>query len=302
MRMGYRNGKRIPLEDVLGDPADWVYVGGDTSTARRNKYKLYYGPDAVFPEHNKYCVCDHVIEENCYIAEKRNMSNTQILGNCCIMEWLPMKEDRALHCAKCGEAHQNRRYNLCNNCGHCKHHTWKDQCPHCGTYGKELRVGACAGCDLPAFAINMNEDGECEKCITKHTALCTTCNKETRTCMLSEEGKCGTCVNAWYDQPIKCKQCKIRSPRREIDRLGFCNNCYWQESETKSGESKWSLNLCSYGWASSGQLWALIDGKFIRLAELPQRAIYASNTQVKAHIEIRHALLVLAKSTCAPKK
>ena len=62
------------------------------------------------PEHTDRCVCDHFIQENCYITNDTDMI---VVGNCCIKKFVN-KSGRT--CDKCGEPHKNRVVNRCNLC------------------------------------------------------------------------------------------------------------------------------------------------------------------------------------------
>ena len=95
----------LTYEDVK---QNWKYAGGDTG-----RHSNYY--DMAFshlqePEYTDRCVCDHVIQENCYITDGTDMI---AIGNCCIKKFMN-KSGRT--CDKCGEPHKNRVVNRCNIC------------------------------------------------------------------------------------------------------------------------------------------------------------------------------------------
>jgi hypothetical protein len=96
----------LTLEEIRS--GKWSYCGGNTG--RHHNYWKLCCPNQELPEHMDRCVCDHPIEENCYITDGPTIL---VLGNCCIKKFIP-KSGRT--CQKCGEPHKNRKNNLCNRC------------------------------------------------------------------------------------------------------------------------------------------------------------------------------------------
>jgi len=294
--MAYLHGVYESLEAILGDPEDWMYVGGDRKSHAKRYFKVY-GDNAKFPPHETHCLCGHRIEENCYIAEKLSKENIQVLGNCCIKRFLPTREERKLCCNLCLEPHQNKRHNLCNECGHCPHGVWVDQCAAC--HMDDLSVGQCSGCDKPTFVQRLNEDGECTACVNLHTKNCEKCKKEVFCRFLNGNGECVDCVTAYNNCLIRCKSCKTYAPRYQMDKLQMCRECHWSETETKSGDAKWYLRNCEYGWSSkTGELWAKLGrDNFIDNSKFPPKAKSIGNvTKVAAHVDIRKKLLEMEKA------
>jgi len=72
-----------------------------------NYFHLFWGKEYELPEHTNKCVCNHSIEENCYITNG-NKEGVLILGNCCIKKFIP-KSGRT--CEICDEPHRNRVVN-----------------------------------------------------------------------------------------------------------------------------------------------------------------------------------------------
>jgi hypothetical protein len=99
------------LKRILGDLNDWIYAGGN----RGSKLKYFnQNYEMINCKYKNYCVCGHVIIENCYIFNKKT-GQLKVLGNCCIKRYLP-KNNQKKTCKKCNNAHKNRLNNLCNNC------------------------------------------------------------------------------------------------------------------------------------------------------------------------------------------
>jgi len=110
----------------------WKYCGGNRGR-HKNYFHLFWGKEYELPEHTNKCVCNHSIEENCYITNG-NKEGVLILGNCCIKKFIP-KSGRT--CEICDEPHRNRVVNRCNDC----------------------RMGMCDDCD-----------GPCDDCYKKCTS------------------------------------------------------------------------------------------------------------------------------------
>jgi hypothetical protein len=86
----------------------WKYCGGNIGR-HLNYYKLCW-KGRTLPEHTNKCVCDHDIDENCYITDGETIL---ILGNCCIKKFIP-KSTRT--CERCGAPHRARIVNRCDTC------------------------------------------------------------------------------------------------------------------------------------------------------------------------------------------
>ena len=86
----------------------WKYCGGNTGR-HLNYFKLSCPHDPM-PEDVSFCVCGHVIVENCYITDGVSILP---LGNCCIKRFI---EKSSRTCEECGQPHKNRKVNKCNEC------------------------------------------------------------------------------------------------------------------------------------------------------------------------------------------
>lgn len=93
----------------------YKYAGGNKK--QHLKYSMLIGINISRIGYRNACLCDHYIEENCYIqsTEKELRPEFLVLGNCCIKRFLP-KDSSGRTCAKCKQPHKNRKRNLCNNC------------------------------------------------------------------------------------------------------------------------------------------------------------------------------------------
>ena len=93
---------------TIDEIKNWKYCGGNRG--RHINYFKLCCPDDDLPEPANECVCDHRIEENCYITDGKEIL---VLGNCCIKKFIP-KSSRT--CENCGESHKNRVVNRCHEC------------------------------------------------------------------------------------------------------------------------------------------------------------------------------------------
>ncbi len=112
---------------------NWKYCGGNTGR-HLNYFKLCCRNEDL-PDKVDECVCGHRIEENCYITDGDQFL---VLGNCCIKKFIP-KSSRT--CEKCGEPHNNRVVDRCNNCR-------KGLCDECGKVCK-ISYKKCYKCAFP---------------------------------------------------------------------------------------------------------------------------------------------------------
>jgi hypothetical protein len=100
---------------------NYVYSGGDTFEEDINYYKMCF-PNQSLPRKHSRCLCDHPIENNCYISKNFDPFTILNVGRCCIKRF---KIESKRTCSKCKTPHRNRNCNRCNDC----------------------RVGICDGCD-----------------------------------------------------------------------------------------------------------------------------------------------------------
>jgi hypothetical protein len=67
------------------------------------------------PPKKNYCICDHYIQENCYVVDKRDKNKIVVVGNCCIKRFLK-KENQGRTCERCEKPHKNSKDNFCKEC------------------------------------------------------------------------------------------------------------------------------------------------------------------------------------------
>jgi hypothetical protein len=118
-----KNVYNLSVEEVR---EHFKYSGGDGNrncdssynSVRASSHLRYWRltrGDEYFPVHRKQCICGMIISENCYIVDTRNKDLIVIVGNDCIDRFC--SADKAGRtCDKCGGAHRNSKYNLCNEC------------------------------------------------------------------------------------------------------------------------------------------------------------------------------------------
>ena len=88
------------------------YIGSDKNT---HNFKLLFAGKPL-PEHKCKCLCDHDIDENCYIINKNKCYDSIIIvGNVCRLRYMNNIGKKML-CEKCDVEHKNRSFNLCNDC------------------------------------------------------------------------------------------------------------------------------------------------------------------------------------------
>ena len=102
-------------------------------------------PADYIPNHKKKCICEHDINENCFIYRIRpdNRIDVRIIGNSCIKKF----DLEGRHCQLCDSVHQNRKDKYCNNCRTeiKKQEKLKTHCK-CGRKKKQISHGLCKKC------------------------------------------------------------------------------------------------------------------------------------------------------------
>jgi len=97
---------------------NFKYCGGDTGSHFRY-WTIAKKKNEQRPPHKNYCICDHYIQENCYVVDKRDRDREQrkivVIGNCCIKRFLP-RDSQGRTCEICEKPHRNRKDNLCKDC------------------------------------------------------------------------------------------------------------------------------------------------------------------------------------------
>lgn len=95
---------------------DWIYAGGDYKE-HLNYWKIFsrsYG--FIGDRARKFkpmCVCGQELQRNCWIYSKKK-HKIKIIGSECINKFIGKQK----LCHICGEEHNNRIVNRCNDCRH----------------------------------------------------------------------------------------------------------------------------------------------------------------------------------------
>jgi hypothetical protein len=101
-----------------------------------------------FPKHKDKCLCDHFIDENCFIYKERgNTISIRIIGNCCIKKF----GLQGRRCQICDSLHKNTRDNYCNVCRDKikkeeKEKKRREMYCDCGRKKKKKSHGLCRSC------------------------------------------------------------------------------------------------------------------------------------------------------------
>ena len=135
------------------------YYGGDRGR-HLNYYENTLGQTFEVPKQDN-CMCGHHISEQCYIINKTG--DIYVLGNCCIKKFL-IRSGRT--CGICGDPHQNRKDNNCNECRlKIEKKSMRGRpCEFCGDPHKnrknnicdECRMTVCNICEKPTLAATTN--------------------------------------------------------------------------------------------------------------------------------------------------
>ena len=93
---------------------EWIYAGGDFEG--HFNYWIIFARGKNFdpkkkPPFKGRCVCGQEIQRNCWIYNERE-NKIKVIGAECINKFL----DKRRTCSICGEEHQNRIVNRCNDC------------------------------------------------------------------------------------------------------------------------------------------------------------------------------------------
>ena len=103
----------IQKVDNYSKDNNWIYAGGDNKH-HLNYWNIFYTSknwSGKTPKKKKKCVCNHIIERNCWIYNKKT-KQMKVIGACCIEKF----NLGGRTCAICGDEHNNRKNNYCNNC------------------------------------------------------------------------------------------------------------------------------------------------------------------------------------------
>ena len=98
----------------LGNPQNWFYCGDNQSPEGKKYYKKKIG-HTIFPSFKDTCQCGHKPIKRQYYIRNKFTNEIKIIGSECKNTFLP-KQNRKKTCQKCGDPHQNRKDDLCNNC------------------------------------------------------------------------------------------------------------------------------------------------------------------------------------------
>jgi hypothetical protein len=92
--------------------------GGDKGS-RLKYWNIATKKYEIPPPHKNYCICDHYIQENCYVVDRRDKDKEKrkivVLGNCCIKRFLP-PDSQGRTCERCEKPHRNSKDNFCKEC------------------------------------------------------------------------------------------------------------------------------------------------------------------------------------------
>ncbi len=210
---GFKKKYNLTMKDIIEQ--DYKYAGGTKDANNPHHYRYWklmiaQKPHLKMPTHECYCVCDHIIENNCFIINKYD--NIIILGNCCIKRFIP-KSGRT--CGKCGEPHRNRKFNLCNDCkiyacnmcGGDKEKEYYKYCNKCYNNDSKEKNKYFTSEEEQNNIIYCKGKGECfEQVNYNNTYKKNECNFE---CKLKKCLECNTEHPEWY---LDCNQ-------------GLCRNC-----------------------------------------------------------------------------
>jgi hypothetical protein len=148
---------------------EYKYAGGDGANGGNLRHLHYYElvrPGEDFPEHVDHCeICDHFIDENCYLEHKERGSIELVVGNCCIKRFV---DDSGRTCRNCGAEHRSRTHNLCKECVNANRIA-AATCDTCGARHRNRVVNRCKGC----------REHKCDKCggaKTSHRTTCDSCH------------------------------------------------------------------------------------------------------------------------------
>lgn len=163
----------LTVEEV----SKWKYCGGNKGR-HANYFKLSCPKDDLI-EYTERCICGHLIVENCYITDGKEIL---VLGNCCIQRFIP-KCSRT--CEMCGEPHRSRKVNRCNKCKKIQ---------------AQPTVGLCKTC-------NKKIDVRFKNCYSCHVK--SKRRDETRMAKLRDKCRCGKYKDKKYEICYACKSCEI---------------------------------------------------------------------------------------------
>jgi len=218
---GLKRKYNLTMKDIIEQ--DYKYAGGteDDNNPRHYNYWetiIAQKPHLKMPTRECFCVCDHIIKNNCFIINKYD--NIIVLGNCCIKRFIP-KSGRT--CGRCGEPHKNRKINLCNDCK-------VYACNACGKDKEEIYYKLCNKC----FYNNDDSDNEENDIEQQYKIDCKGKGECFRLISIEnytyEKNECN-----FHCELKTCKECNTQQPEWVLDcRKGLCYKCDIERSEKGS--------------------------------------------------------------------
>ena len=107
---GLEEKHNLTLEELQ----EYKYYGGDSGSHKNYFYNTLKESKENIPKIESHCVCNHSIQEQCYIKHKSDFDRKiLVLGNCCIKKFM---KHSGRSCGLCDKPHRNRKVNRCNEC------------------------------------------------------------------------------------------------------------------------------------------------------------------------------------------
>ena len=74
---------------TFADLKNYIRVGSSIHGISDAAFKSYFGDDARLPKHEESCICEHEIQEQCYLCPEgsKNLDDVVTVGNKCINKW-----------------------------------------------------------------------------------------------------------------------------------------------------------------------------------------------------------------------
>ena len=144
---------------------DYKYSGG-TKGRHKNYFDLCF-PTETRPRRRRHCLCNHPIDENCYLSKDFDIDTLIIVGNCCIKKFID-KSSRT--CTHCEAPHKNSSLNYCNDCKEYIKRGYTEKCLSCNSLSKSLsKANKCSNCSRGSCF-------QCNKKIDPKFRHCYSCN------------------------------------------------------------------------------------------------------------------------------
>ena len=261
---------------------NYRYAGGDQGRHLNYFHLVYRGKNMEMPPHHEYCYCETPIVENCFLASDVS-GRILVVGNCCIKRFMP-EGVRLRTCERCGEPHQNRVVNRCQDCrrGLCdrcdapipKHKAAKicdtcrfghDECKYCEAETPH-DVDVCDACKL------LKRCKECDCVIAGESKYCAECKDPRckkcdatiergllpRICDTCRYGHC-ECFHCKTQTPYGidlcddcersriCRQCKATIPGNRLKTIDLCDTCRFGHAECQycKAETPYGVVVCA---------------------------------------------------------